>query len=101
MIMKTTAKLYRKSIIKSQQKLEIQNFRNQNLKTLALENYKILNDRNPEFMRNNFAKREVSKGRKNNLEIQNQNTDKYGDISSIRSLGRHIWNSLPEEIRNE
>ena len=52
-------------------------------------------------MRNDFAKREVSKGRKNNLEMQNQNTDKYGDISSIRSLGRHIWNSLPEEIRNE
>ena len=70
------------------------------LRTLALETFKTLNDLNPAFMKNLFAKREVSKRRKNNLEIPNRNTVKYGD-KSIRSLGPHIWNGLPEEIKNE
>ena len=70
------------------------------LGTLALETFKTLNDLNPAFMKNLFAKREVSKRRKNNLEIPNRNTVKYGD-KSIRSLGPHIWNGLPEEIKNE
>ena len=70
------------------------------LRTLALETFKTLNDVNPVFMKNLFAKREVSKRRKNNLEIPNRNTVKYGD-KSIRSLGPHIWNGLPEEIKNE
>ena len=70
------------------------------LRTSALETFKTLNDLNPAFMKNLFAKREVSKRRKNNLEIPNRNTVKYGD-KSIRSLGPHIWNGLPEEIKNE
>ena len=68
------------------------------LRTLALETFKTLNDLNPAFMKNLFAKRKVSKRRKNNLEIPNRNTVKYGD-KSIRSP--HIWNCLPEEIKNE
>ena len=67
------------------------------LGTLALETFKTLNDLNPAFMKNLFAKREVSKRRKNNLEIPNQNTVKYGD----KRLGLHIRNILPEEIKNE
>ena len=39
------------------------------LRTLALETFKTLNDLNPAFMKNLFAKREVSKRTKNNLEI--------------------------------
>ena len=70
------------------------------LRTLALETFKTLNDVNPAFMKNRFAKREVPKRRKNNLEIPNRNTVKSGD-KSIRSLGPHIWNGLPEEIKNE
>ena len=70
------------------------------LRTLALETFKTLNDVNPAFMKNRFAKREVPKRRKNNLEIPNRNTVKYGD-KSIRSLGPHIWNGLPAEIKNE
>ena len=67
------------------------------LRTLAPETFKTLNDVNPVFMKNLFAKREVSKRRKNNLEIPNQNTVKYGD----KRLGLHIRNILPEEIKNE
>ena len=70
------------------------------LRTLALETFKTLNDLNPAFMKNLFAKREVSKRRKNNLEIPNRNTVRFGD-KSIRSLGPHTWNGLPEEIKNE
>ena len=44
------------------------------LRTLALETFKTLNDLNPAFMKNLFAKREVSKRRKNNLKIPNRNT---------------------------
>ena len=51
-------------------------------------------------MKNLFAKREVSKRMKNSLEIPNWNTVKYVD-KSISSLGPHIWNGLPEEIKNE
>ena len=69
-------------------------------RALALETFKTLNDLNPAFMKNLFAKQELSKRRKNNLEIPNRNTAKYGD-KSIRSLGPHIWNGLPEEIKNE
>ena len=59
------------------------------LRTLALETIKTLNDSNPAFMKNLFAKREVSKRRKNNLETPNRHTAKYGD-KTIRSLGPHI-----------
>ena len=50
--------------------------------------------------KNLFAKREVSKRRKSNLEIASRKTVKYRD-KSIRSLEPHIWNGLPEEIKNE
>ena len=70
------------------------------LRTLALETFKTLNDLNPAFMKNLFAKREVSKRRKNNLKIPNRNTVKYVD-KSIRSLGPPIWNGLPEKFKNE
>ena len=51
-------------------------------------------------MKNLFVKQEVSKRRKNNLEIPNRDTVKFGD-KSIRNPGPHIWNGLPEEIKNK
>ena len=70
------------------------------VRTLALETFKTLNDLNPTFMKNIFATRELWKRRKNKLEILNRNTVKYGD-KSIGSLAPHIWNGLPDEIKNE
>ena len=70
------------------------------LRTLAIETFKTLNDLNPAFMKNLLAKQEVSKRRRNKLEIPNRNTVKYRD-ESIRSLGPHIWNDLQEEIKND
>ena len=65
------------------------------LRPLALEAFKTLNDLNPAFMKNLFAKREVTTRRKNNLELPKRNTVKYGD-KSMRSLGPHIWNAYLE-----
>ena len=69
------------------------------LKTLASETFKTLNDLNPPFMKNLFAKQEVSNRRKNNLEIPNRNSVKYRD-NSIRSLETNVWSGLPKEIEN-
>ena len=41
------------------------------LRNLALETFKTLNDLNPTFIKNRFAKRELSERRKNKLEIPN------------------------------
>ena len=51
------------------------------LRTLASETFKTLCDLNPAFMKNLFAKQEVSNRRKNNLEIPNRNSVKYRDNS--------------------
>ena len=61
------------------------------LRTLPLETFKTLNDRNPVFMKNLFSKRVVSKREKIDLEAPNRNTVKYLD-KSIRSLEPHTWN---------
>ena len=60
------------------------------LRTLALETFKTLNDLNPAFMKNLFAKQELSKRRKNNLEIPNRNTAKYGDKSNKESWTTYL-----------
>ena len=41
------------------------------LRTKAIETFKTLNDLNPAFMKNLLSKQEVSKRRKNKLEIPN------------------------------
>ena len=70
------------------------------IRTLALETFKSLNKLNPHFMKDLFNKRNTFERRKNNLEIPRRNTVKFGD-NSVKSLGPHIWNSLPEEIKSE
>ena len=70
------------------------------IRTLALETFKSLNKLNPHFMKDLFNKRNTFERKKNNLEIPRRNTVKFGD-NSVKSLGPHIWNSLPEEIKSE
>ena len=38
--------------------------------------------------------------RPNNLKVNVNKTDKYGD-KSLRTLGPQIWNSLPEHMKAE
>ena len=35
-----------------------------------------------------------------NIKVNQNNTTKYGN-KSLRSLGPHIWNSLPKQIKEE
>ena len=70
------------------------------IRTLALETFKSLNKLNPHFMNGLVNKSNKSERRKNNLEIPRRNTVKFGD-NSVKSVGPHIWNSLPEEIKSE
>ena len=62
---------------------------------LALEIFKTENNLNPYYMREIFSKTTNLTHRP--LDI---NTTKYRD-NSLRSLGPHIWNSFPSEIKEE
>ena len=68
------------------------------LRTMALEIFKSLDDLNPLLMKELFNKRNNVNRRKNDLIIHPRNTVTFGSNSS-RSLGRHIWNALPENIK--
>ena len=68
------------------------------LRTMALEIYKSLNNLNPLFMENLFIKRNNINRRKNDLNIPTRNTVTFGN-KSLRCLGPHVWNSLPENVK--
>ena len=70
------------------------------LRTLALEIFKTLNNLNPEYMKEIFYKTTNLTHRPFNIKVNQNNTTKYGN-KSLRSLGPHIWNSLPKQIKEE
>ena len=70
------------------------------LRTLALEVFKALKNMNPEYMKEMFHKTAFTTRIPLNLEVNKNHTTKYGN-KSLRCLGRHIWSSLPNQIRKE
>ena len=70
------------------------------LRKLALEIFKTLNNLNPEYMKEIFYKTTNLTHRPFNIKVNQNNTTKYGN-KSLRSLGPHIWNSLPKQIKEE
>ena len=62
---------------------------------MTLEISKSLYDLNPSFIKELFNKRNR---RKNDLIIHARNTVTFGS-NSWRCLGQHIWNTLPENIK--
>ena len=70
------------------------------LRTLAMEVFKTLNNMNPEYMKEIFHKTTFTTHRPLNLQVNENHTTKYGNIS-LRYLGPHIWNSLPNLIKKE
>ena len=70
------------------------------LRILALEISKTLNGLNPSFMKELFTMRKGTYKRKNDLIIPTRNTVTFGD-KSIKALGPHIWNALPETVKAE
>ena len=70
------------------------------LRNLAREIFKTLNHLNLEYMKENFHKITSLTLRPFTIKFNQNNTTKYGN-KSLRSLGSHIWNSLPKEIKVE
>ena len=66
---------------------------------MALKIFKSLNNLNPPFMINLFNQRNNTNRRKHDLIIPTRNSATFGD-NSLRCLGPHIWNTLPENIKN-
>ena len=54
---------------------------------------------NPEYMREIFHKKAFTTHRPLNLEVNENHTTKYE--KSLRCLGPHIWNSLPNQIKKK
>ena len=70
------------------------------LRKFALEIFKTLNNLNPEYMKEIFYKTTNLTCRPFNIKVNQNNTIKYGNKSLI-SLGSHIWNSLPKQIKKK
>ena len=67
------------------------------LRTMVLEIFKSLNE-NLSFMKNLFNKRNILNRRKHDLIIHTTKSGTFGS-NSLRCLGPHIWNTLPENIK--
>ena len=70
------------------------------LRCLALEIFKTVNNLNPYYMKEIFSKTKNLTHRPLDINFIQSNTIKYGS-NSLQSLGPHIWNSLPREIKKE
>ena len=70
------------------------------LRKLALEIFKTLNNLNPEYMKEIFYKTTNLTHRPFNIKVNQNHTTKCGN-KSLRSLGHHIWNSLPKQIKED
>ena len=68
------------------------------LKTLALEVFKTVNNLNPDFMKDIFYLSSYQTHKKY-IFVHSRNTASFGD-KSLRALGPHVWNSLPENIKS-
>ena len=68
------------------------------LRILITEIFKTLHDSNPVFMKDIFHYCQNKSHKKHNLHVHSRNTSRYGN-NSLRVLGAHIWNSLPENIK--
>ena len=70
------------------------------LRNLALDIFKTLNNLNPKYMKEMFYKTTNLAYGPFNIKVNQNNTTKYGN-RSLKSLGPHIWNSLPKQIKEE
>ena len=68
------------------------------LRTVVLKIFITLNNLNPSFINELFNKRSNINRRKNDLIIYKRNTVMFGS-NKLRCLSRHIWNLLPENIK--
>ena len=74
--------------------MEVKRFR-----ILITEIFKTLNDSNAVFMNDIFHYCQNKSHKKHNLHVHSRNTSRYRN-NSLRVVGAHIWNSLPENIKS-
>ena len=70
------------------------------LRGLGLAVFKTLNNLNHAFMEEIFHRTKWLTHRPNNIQVNIHKTAIYGD-KSLKTLGPHNWNSLPEHIKVE
>ena len=77
------------------------NIHQHNLQLLMIEIFKTKNNLNPTFMKNIFTERNIqySLRSESHLRLPKVKTTVYG-IENIQYRGRHLWSSLPREIKD-
>ena len=68
------------------------------MRCLALKIFKTVNYSNPYYMKEIFPKTKNLTHRPLDINFNKNNNTKYRS-NSLRSLGPHIWNSLPSKIK--
>ena len=81
-------------------KCGVESFRISSLKAMAVEIYKILNDKSPEYL-SLFSKASIPYSLRDNNKLiqQKMRTTNFG-IKSFSYYGAHLWNSLPIDIKS-
>ena len=69
------------------------------LRTIIIEIFKTLNNQNANFMKEIFHHSPNLTHRKHNIYVHPQHTTRFG-TKSLRALGAHLWNLLPENIKS-
>ena len=70
------------------------------VRVLAIEIFKTVNNLNPNYMKDIFTPKLYPKVRPNDILVKHHNTMTYG-TKSLKTLGPKIWNQLPEDIKSE
>ena len=70
------------------------------LRCLAIEIFKTMNNLNPYYTKEIFSKSTNLIYRPLDINFNQNNTTKFRN-NSLRSLGPHIWNFLPSEIKEK
>ena len=70
------------------------------LRTVGLEIFPTLNKLNPAFIEEIFHRTKWLTHRPNNMQVNVHKIAEYGG-RSLRTLGRHTWNPLPQHIKAE
>ena len=70
------------------------------LRVLAIEIFKTVNNLNPNYMKDKFTLKLYPKVRPNDILVKSHNTVRYV-AKSLNTLGPKIWNQLPGDIKSE
>ena len=70
------------------------------IKRLALEVFRTINNLNPSFMKSLFSAKLNARVRPNNISVKARKSATFRD-KNLATLGPKIWNALPQNIKVE